>query len=129
MTGYMEKQLEELKAQMERSAGALANLEKDLDVINPEEKTNVFSARLDAPGQRPHRRRSGAGGQRGGVQRGEERSLPAAEASDQGEQLRPLETRLNEATEKLAEVQTQFGSAHPIYKKAASQVNRVAAAD
>ncbi len=46
MTGYMEKQLEELKAQMERSAGALANLEKDLDVINPEEKTNVFSARL-----------------------------------------------------------------------------------
>ena len=46
MTGYMEKQLEELKAKMERSAGALANLEKDLDVINPEEKTNVFSARL-----------------------------------------------------------------------------------
>src|ERR1700684_4367205 len=46
MTGYMERQLEELKAQMERSAGALANLEKDLDVINPEEKTNVFSARL-----------------------------------------------------------------------------------
>jgi succinoglycan biosynthesis transport protein ExoP len=28
MTGYMEKQLEELKAKMERSAGALANLEK-----------------------------------------------------------------------------------------------------
>src|SRR6202522_172002 len=46
MTGYMEKQLEELKAQMERSAGALANLEQDLDVINPEEKTNVFFARL-----------------------------------------------------------------------------------
>src|SRR6202035_4404857 len=52
-------------------------------------------------------------------------SLPAAEASDQGEQLRALEAKLNDATEKFAEIQTQFGSTHPIYKKAASQVTEL----
>src|ERR1700691_4951886 len=125
MTGYMEKQLEELKAKMERSAGALANLEKDLDFINPEENTNVFSARLlhlenDLTAAEVDRASKEAA--YNAVKDG---SLPAAEASDQGEQLRNLEAKLNEATERFAEVQTQFGSSHPVYKKAASQVSQL----
>ncbi|MGC2401962.1 MAG: polysaccharide biosynthesis tyrosine autokinase [Acidobacteriaceae bacterium] len=122
MTGYMEKQLEELKAKMERSAAALANLEKDLDVINPEEKTNVFSARLlhlDNDLTAAEVDRAGKEAAYNAVKSG---SLPAAEASDQGEQLRALEVKLNEANEKFAEIQTQFGSTHPIYKRAASEV-------
>src|SRR5579859_2512994 len=125
MTGYMEKQLEELKAKMERSAAALANLEKDLDVINPEEKTNVFSARLlhlDNDLTAAEVDRAGKEAAFNAVKSG---SLPAAEASAEGEQLRTLEAKLNEATEKFAEVQTQFGSTHPIYKKAASQVTEL----
>src|SRR3984893_7295563 len=125
MTGYMERQLEELKAKMERSAGALANLEKDLDVINPEEKTNVFSARLlhlDNDLTAAEVDRAGKEAAFNAVKGG---SLPAAEASTEGEQLRTLEAKLNEATEKFAEVQTQFGSTHPIYKKAASQVTEL----
>ena len=122
----MEKQLEELKAKMERSAGALANLEKDLDVINPEEKTNVFSARLlhlDNDLTAAEVDRAAKEAAYNAVKNG---SLPAAEASEQGEQLRDLEAKLNEATEKFAEVKTQFGSSHPVYKKAAGQVSRVA---
>jgi succinoglycan biosynthesis transport protein ExoP len=42
----MEKQLEELKAKMERSSAALAQFERELNVINPEEKTSILSARL-----------------------------------------------------------------------------------
>jgi capsular exopolysaccharide synthesis family protein len=125
MTGYMEKQLEELKAKMERSAGALANLEKDLDVINPEEKTNVFSARLlhlDNDLTAAQVDRAGKEAAFNAVKGG---SLPAAEASSEGEQLRTLEAKLNDATERFAEVQTQFGSTHPIYKKAASQVTEL----
>ena len=125
MTGYMEKQLEELKVQMERSATALANLERDLDVINPEEKTNVFSARLlhlDNDLTAAEVDRAGKEAAYNAVKGG---SLPAAEASDQGEQLRTLEAKLNEATENFAEVQTQFGSSHPVYKKAASQVSEL----
>src|SRR5271155_1505637 len=125
MTGYMEKQLEELKAKMEQSAGALANLEKDLDVINPEEKTNVFSARLlhlDNDLTAAEVDRAGKEAAYNAVKNG---SLPAAEASDQGEQLRALEAKLNEATERFADVKTQFGSSHPVYKKAASQVSEL----
>ena len=38
--------MEELKAKMERSSAALAQFEKDLSVINPDEKTSILSARL-----------------------------------------------------------------------------------
>jgi polysaccharide biosynthesis transport protein len=127
MTGYMEKQLEELKAKMERSAAALANLEKDLDVINPEEKTDVFSARLlhlDNDLTAAKVDRAGKEAAYNAVKSG---SLPAAEASEEGEQLRELEAKLDEANEKFAEVQTQFGSTHPVYKKAASEVTSLQA--
>ena len=43
---FMEKQLDELKAKMEKSNLALAQFEKDLNVINPEQKTDILSARL-----------------------------------------------------------------------------------
>ena len=46
LSQFMEKQLEELKAKMEQSNLALAKFEKDLNVVNPEEKTNILSARL-----------------------------------------------------------------------------------
>lgn len=46
LSEFMEKQLDELKAKMERSSQALAGFERELNVINPEEKTNILSSRL-----------------------------------------------------------------------------------
>ena len=46
LSSFMEKQLDELKAKMEQSNLALAQFEKDLDVIDPEDKSNILSARL-----------------------------------------------------------------------------------
>jgi uncharacterized protein involved in exopolysaccharide biosynthesis len=46
LSAFMERQLEELKAKMERSSGALAQFERELNVINPEQKTSILSARL-----------------------------------------------------------------------------------
>jgi capsular polysaccharide biosynthesis protein len=46
LSTFMEKQLEELKAKMERSSLALAGFERELNVINPEEKTNILASRL-----------------------------------------------------------------------------------
>ena len=43
---FMERQLEELRAKMEKSSAALAQFERELNVINPEEKTSILSARL-----------------------------------------------------------------------------------
>lgn len=46
VASFMERQIEELKAKMERSSHALTGFERELNVINPEEKTNILSARL-----------------------------------------------------------------------------------
>ncbi len=46
LSSFMGEQLDSLKAKMERSSQALAKFEKDMDVINPEQKTDILSARL-----------------------------------------------------------------------------------
>jgi polysaccharide biosynthesis transport protein len=125
LSTYMEKQMEELKAKMERSSAALAQFEKDLSVINPEEKTSILTSRLlqlnteytNAQGDRV-RKEAALNSVKGG-------SLEAAQASSQGEQLRRLAERLDEAREKFAVVKTTYAANHPEYRKAFSQVNEL----
>ncbi len=125
LSAFMEKQMEELKAKMERSSAALAQFEKDLSVINPDEKTSILSARLlqinteftTAQSDRV-RKQAAYDSVKGG-------SLEAAQASTQGEQLRKLADRLDEAREKFAGVKTQFGANHPEYAKSLSQVTEL----
>jgi polysaccharide biosynthesis transport protein len=120
LSGYMEKQLEQLKAKMEASSERLTQFEKDLNVIDPEQKTNIVSARLlqlntdltTAQGDRV-RKEAAYNSVRGG-------SLEAAQASAQGEQLRKLADTLREAEQKFTAVKAQYGSNHPAYKQAAS---------
>lgn len=122
LSSFMEKQLEELKANMERSSAALAQFERELNVINPEEKTSILSSRLlqlntEYTNAQADRLRKEAAYQsvRGG-------SLEAAQTSQQGEALKKLAERLNEAQEKFAQIKAQFGANHPEYRKAASQL-------
>jgi succinoglycan biosynthesis transport protein ExoP len=125
LSAFMEKQLEELKAKMERSSAALAQFERELNVINPEEKTSILSSRLlqlnteytNAQADRV-RKEAASQSMRGGT-------LEAAQVSTQGESLRRLTERHNEAQEKFAEVKTHFGANHPEYKKAATQLAEV----
>jgi succinoglycan biosynthesis transport protein ExoP len=122
LSSFMEKQLEELKAQMERSSARLAEFERDLSVINPDEKTSILSSRLlqinteftTAQGDRVRKQAAYDSVKNG--------SLEAAQASTQGEQLRKLADRMDEAREKFAVIKAQYGSGHPEYKKAFSQV-------
>ena len=122
---FMEKQIEELKAKMERSSAALAQFEKDLSVINPDEKTSILSARLlqlnteftNAEGDRV-RKEAAYNSVKGG-------SFEAAQASTQGEQLRKLADRIDEARERFAVVKSQYGTNHPEYKKAFSQLTEL----
>jgi len=122
LSTFMEKQMEELRAKMEHSSAALIQFEKDLSVINPEEKTSILSSRLlqlnteFTTAQADRVRKQAAFDS---VKTG---SLEAAQASTQGEQLRRLADRLDESREKFAVVKTQYGAGHPEYKKALSQV-------
>ncbi len=125
LSAFMEKQLEELKAKMERSSSALAQFERELNVINPEQKTSILSARLlqlnteytNAQAERVRKEaayKSVAGG-----------SLEAAQVSSQGEGLKRLSEKLEEAQQKFAEVKSHFGSSHPEYRKAALQLSEL----
>nr|AIW63117.1 EPS transport protein [uncultured bacterium] len=125
LSSFMEKQLDELKAKMERSSGALMAFERELNVINPEEKTSILSSRLlqlnteytSAQADRV-RKEAAAASVKGGT-------LAAAQVSSQGESLRKLTERRDETQERFAEVKTHYGAGHPEYRKAAAQLGEV----
>jgi capsular exopolysaccharide synthesis family protein len=125
LSSFMEKQLEELKAKMERSSAALVQFEKELNVINPEEKTSILSSRLlqlnteytNAQSDRV-KKEAAANSVKGGT-------LEAVQVSSQGEELKKLGERLNEAQEKMAQIKGQYGQHHPEYDKAATQLASV----
>ncbi|MEO8028251.1 MAG: polysaccharide biosynthesis tyrosine autokinase [Bryobacteraceae bacterium] len=125
LSEFMERQLEELRAKMERSSSALAQFERELNVISPEEKTNILSARLlqlnteytNAQGDRVKKEAAYTSIKSG--------TLAAAQVSSQGEALKKLTENFNEAQEKFAEVQGHFGINHPEYKRAQTRVNEL----
>lgn len=119
---FMEQQLEELKAKMERSSAALVAFEKELNVINPEAKTSILSARLlqlNTELTNIQAERINKEAAFNAVRNGD---LDAAEVSGQGESLRKLNDRLDEANEKFARIKAQYGTNHPEYRRAASEV-------
>src|ERR1019366_3961318 len=125
LASFMEKQIEELKAKMERSSAALAQFERELNVINPEEKTSILSSRLlqlntEYTNAQTDRLRKEAAFQ--SVQSG---SLEAAQVSTQGENLKTLSQKLDDARQRFVDVQTHYGANHPEYRKAAVQVEEI----
>lgn len=123
--GFMEKQLDELKAKMERSSEALAKFEKELNVINPEEKTSIISSRLlqlntEYTNAQTDRLRKEAlyNAMRTGA-------LAVVQISGLGQDLQKVQEDLNAATQRLAEIKATKGPNHPDYKKAQSQVSEI----
>lgn len=125
LSAFMERQLDELKAKMERSSTALAQFERELNLINPEEKTNILSARLlqlnteytNAQADRVRKEAAFNSMQNG--------SMAAAQVSTQGDALADLYERLNTAKQHFAEVSTTYGSNHSEYRKAANTLAEV----
>ncbi len=125
LSTFMEKQLDELRVKMERSDMALAKFEQELNVINPEDKTNILSSRLlqlnteftNAQGDRVRKEAAFKSLQSG--------SVAAAEVSGQGEELNRLQDRLNQAKQHLATVGSVYGPAHQEYRKAANDLAEV----
>ena len=125
LSEFMEKQLEELKAKMEGSSQALANFERELNVINPEEKTNILSARLlqlntDYTNAQTDRVRKEAAYT--SVRNGD---IDAAQVSTQGEALKRLTEQLEDADQKFTAIKAQYGAKHPEYRKAGDQLAQI----
>ncbi len=121
LSQFMEVQLDELRSKMERSSAALLAFERELNIISPEEKTGIVSARLlqlntEYTGAQADRVRKEAARQ--SILDG---SLEAAEGAGPGESLRRLTERSNEARERFAEIQAHFGKNHPEHRKASEK--------
>ena len=122
---FMEKQMEDLKAKMERSSTALAQFEKELNVIDPEQKTSILSGRLiqlnteytNAQAERV-RKEAAYNSMKSG-------SMDAAIISTQGDALKRLQDQSNEARQRFNEAQGHYGAGHPEYKKSAAQVEEL----
>ena len=121
LSKFMEKQIEELRAKMESSSSRLASLERELNVINPEEKTNILSARLlqlNTEYTRAQSDRVTAEAQRNQAASG---SLEVAQVSSQGDAIKRLIERRDEVSERFAEAKSHYGVNHPEYRKLQAQ--------
>ena len=125
---FMEKQMDELKAKMERSSLALAGFERDLNVIDPEQKTNILASRLlqlntELTNAQAERLKKEAAFD--SVRDG---SMEAALATPQGETLRKLREHYDEAKEHFVAIESHYGANHPEYRKAQAKIDEVKAA-
>jgi succinoglycan biosynthesis transport protein ExoP len=125
LSKFMEKQLEELKAKMERSSLALSKFERKFNVINPEEKTSILSSRLlqlnteytSAQGDRLRKEAA-----YNAVKSG---SVASAMISNQAEELARLQDRVNQAKQHVANIASIYGPNHNEYRKAANDLAEV----
>src|ERR1019366_3424174 len=122
---YMEKQLGALKAQMERSSLAVAQFEKDLKVIDPEQKTSILTARLVQLNTELTSAQTDRFSKEAALNAVKSGSLEAAQASTQGDQLRKLADSLGEAQQNFEKVKLHYLGNHPEYKKAAGAVTEL----
>ncbi|MCU1338678.1 MAG: hypothetical protein JWO19_4259, partial [Bryobacterales bacterium] len=127
LSEFMERQLEELKAKMEKSSAALAQFERELNLINPEEKTSILTARLLELNSEYTKAQADRVRKEAAYNSVESGSLAAAQASNQGEALKKLAEDLGEAQQKFAEGRTTYGANHPEYKKLQSRVTELEA--
>jgi capsular exopolysaccharide synthesis family protein len=125
LSEFMERQLEELKAKMEKSSAALAQFEKELNVINPEEKTNILSARLLQLNTEFTNAQADRVRKEAAYNSVESGSLEAAHVSSQGEALKKITENLNAAQEKFALDKQHFGTNHPEYRKSEARVQEL----
>lgn len=121
LSKFMEKQIEELRAKMESSSGRLASLERELNVINPEEKTNILSSRLLQLNTEYTRAQAERVTSEAQMKQAATGALEVAQVSNQGDAIKRLIERRDEVSERFAEVKSHYGVNHPEYRKIQAQ--------
>ncbi len=119
---YMSAQLDDLRAAMERAQRALVNYETTHNVINPDDKTNIFQSRLaflntevaQAQGARMQAEAEYHVLASGG--------LPAVLSAKLSETLQPLVARLRQDKLRLADMSAVYGPNYFLYTQQQDRV-------
>lgn len=127
LSTFMESQLTELKAKMDRSSVALARFERELNVIDPEQKTSILATRLMQLNSEYTNAQADRVKKEAAYNSVKAGASEAAQFSQQGEAVRRLTERLDQAEEKFAQVKAHYGANHPEYRRTQAQVAQVKA--
>lgn len=125
LSRFMEKQLEELRTKMEQSSGALGKFERELNIIQPEEKTNILGTRLIDLNSEYTRAQSDRVKKEAAFRSVADGNVEAVQVSSQREALRKLTDDLNAARQRFAEVKTKYGVNHPEHKAASAHLEEI----
>ncbi len=123
----MERQIAELKTKMVGSEKALAAFEKQLGILDPDQRTSLLTARLNQLTTELTTAQSDRARKEAAVQAVQAKTVAAAQSTAQGETLARLTEKLNEARQKFAQLKTVYGPNHAEYRKAASEVEELSA--
>ncbi len=125
LAGTTNQQLIALKQKMESSNQALLEFQRKIGMVDPEDKTNVLTARLLQLNMDYARAQSDRAAKEAAYQTLRGGSPEAAEASTQAEQLKRLIERKSEAQQRFADVKAVYGESHSEYQRADAQLRDV----
>ena len=133
LSDFMEKQIDELKAKMEKSSLALDQYQKQLDIINPDGKTNILSERLlqlnteytSAQADRIRAEAAWNALNSGSIEAAQATLNGSKQQATQGNSLAELTGALNQSRQRFAAVKSIYGANHPEYRKAADGLAEV----
>ncbi len=125
LSRYMAKQTEDLRAKMEDSSAKLAQMEKELNVVDPEERTNMLSKRLIELNSDYAKAQTELVRARASFESTKSGSLDAVMLSGQADSLKRLVERRNEINERFAELKSHFGPNHPEFRKTSAQLKAI----
>ena len=128
LTSSMERQLIDLKQKMESTHNALMVYQRDLGTADPEQKTSVLVARLQALNTENSAAEADRIAKEAVYREAKDGSLPEVEVSGQSNDLSKDVEKLQVAKANLALVGATYGDQHPEYRKAAAQVEEASAA-
>lgn len=125
ISSFTRQRLEELKGNMERSAGAVLAMERSLGMVDPEDKNNVVTSKLQQLNMDMARAEADRASKEAAyqtVRSGSEEALPA---SPQAEALRRILERRNEGLQKFSDLKAVYGDGHPEYRRSAAQLKEL----
>jgi succinoglycan biosynthesis transport protein ExoP len=118
LSQFMETQLDELKHKMELSKKRQAEFARELDVVDPEQKTSVLAARLMELNTEYTKAQADRVAKQASFQSMKQKSLAAIQLSSQGESLRALADKVNSLRSIFASTKAVYGTNHPQYRRA-----------
>ena len=118
LSSFMETQLGELKQKMDRSKDRQAEFARELDVVDPEQKTNVLATRMLELTTEYTKAQADRVIKEASYNSMKDGSLAAVQVSSEATSLNNLAEKVNNLRAAFASVRSTYGENHPQYKKA-----------